>query len=108
MRGAVSGLGVVNLLMGFDELASVLWARRTLQTDDGDDQAVMICLVTDRRRLSSGHDAADRLVDLVAAAARAGVDLIQVRERDLEARDLTALVRAVRRRRPRTRARRCS
>ena len=28
----------------------------------------------------------DRLVDLVAAAARAGIDLIQIRERDLDAR----------------------
>jgi hypothetical protein len=32
MRGAVSGLGIVNLLMGFDELASVLWARRLMRT----------------------------------------------------------------------------
>jgi hypothetical protein len=32
VRGAVSGLGIVNLLMGFEELASVLWARRTMQT----------------------------------------------------------------------------
>ena len=32
VRGGVSCLGIVNLLMGFDELASVLWARRTLQT----------------------------------------------------------------------------
>jgi thiamine-phosphate diphosphorylase len=52
----------------------------------------MICLVTDRRRLSTGEDAGDRLVDLVAAAARAGIDLIQVRERDLDARRLIALV----------------
>ena len=52
----------------------------------------MICLVTDRRRLSAGHDAVDRLVELVAAGARSGVDLIQVRERDLESRDLVALV----------------
>ena len=52
----------------------------------------MICLVTDRRRLSTGEDAADRLVDLVAAAARAGIDLIQIRERDLDARRLVALV----------------
>ena len=52
----------------------------------------MICLVTDRRRLSSGTDAVDRLVELVEAAVRAGVDLIQVRERDLDARALAALV----------------
>jgi thiamine-phosphate pyrophosphorylase len=52
----------------------------------------MICLVTDRRRLSTADDNLDRLVDLVAAAARAGIDLIQIRERDLDARRLTALV----------------
>ena len=84
VRGAVSGLGIVNLLLGFEELASVLWARRT-HADHGDPQAVMICLVTDRRRLSAaGDDAADRLVELVAAAAGAGIDLIQIREPDLE------------------------
>jgi hypothetical protein len=32
LRGGVSGLGVVNLLMGFNELASVLIARRRLET----------------------------------------------------------------------------
>lgn len=32
LRGAVSGLGVVNLLMGFNELASVLLARRRVET----------------------------------------------------------------------------
>jgi hypothetical protein len=32
VRGAVSGLGVVNLLMGFNELASVLLARRRVDT----------------------------------------------------------------------------
>jgi hypothetical protein len=32
VRGAVSGLGVVNLLMGFNELASVLLARRRMET----------------------------------------------------------------------------
>jgi len=52
----------------------------------------MICLVTDRRRLSTGLDAIDRLVELVGAATRAGIDLIQVRERDLEGRELAALV----------------
>jgi hypothetical protein len=31
-RGGVSGLGVVNLLMGFQELASVLLARRRMDT----------------------------------------------------------------------------
>jgi hypothetical protein len=32
LRGAVSGLGVVNLLLGFKELAAVLLARRRLDT----------------------------------------------------------------------------
>jgi hypothetical protein len=31
VRGAVSGLGIVNLLIGFEELAAVLWARRSMQ-----------------------------------------------------------------------------
>ncbi len=30
VRGAVSGLGVVNLLMGFKDLAALLYARRGL------------------------------------------------------------------------------
>src|SRR5439155_11515526 len=53
-----------------------------------------ICLVTDRRRLSPDADdavALDRLVTLVASAAHAGVNLIQIRERDLEARALADL-----------------
>jgi thiamine-phosphate diphosphorylase len=53
----------------------------------------MICLVTDRRRLSTAADDIDCLVDFVAAAVRAGIDLIQMRERDLDARRLAALVR---------------
>jgi thiamine-phosphate pyrophosphorylase len=53
----------------------------------------MICLVTDRRRLSAGPDAIDRVVELAGSAARAGIDLIHIRERDLEAHDLVALVR---------------
>jgi hypothetical protein len=32
VRGAVSGLGIVNLLMGFNELASVLMARRRVES----------------------------------------------------------------------------
>ena len=31
VRGAVSGLGIVNLLMGFQELASLLMARRRVE-----------------------------------------------------------------------------
>jgi hypothetical protein len=39
IRGAVSGLGIVNLLMGFEELASLLWARRTMQAMETINQA---------------------------------------------------------------------
>lgn len=61
----------------------------------------LICLVTDRRRLQveSGSEPSRlaALVDLVGAAAAAGVDLVQIRERDLEARVLHDLtVRCVR------------
>ena len=60
----------------------------------------MICLVTDRRRLVAAATAAAaapgalraRLVAQVRHAVDAGIDLIQVRERDLEARALAALV----------------
>jgi thiamine-phosphate diphosphorylase len=48
----------------------------------------VICLVTDRARFGG----IDGVVAHVAAAARAGVDLVQVRERDLEGRALQDLV----------------
>ena len=53
-------------------------------------------LVTDRRRLSPGateSQAAGAVVGLVEAAAGAGIDLIQIRERDMETRALVSLVR---------------
>lgn len=65
----------------------------------------MICLVSDRRQLSDGADGVDRLVDLVSAAVRAGIDLIQIRERDLHAGALVALVRRCVAAADRTRAR---
>jgi thiamine-phosphate diphosphorylase len=52
----------------------------------------VICLVTDRRRLQGGSET--MLVEQIAAAARAGVHLIQVRERDLDARALTRVAAA--------------
>jgi thiamine-phosphate pyrophosphorylase len=54
------------------------------------------CLVTDRRRLCPGHPpfAVERrsLLEQVRRAVAAGVELIHVRERDLEAACLAALV----------------
>jgi thiamine-phosphate pyrophosphorylase len=50
----------------------------------------VICLITDRTRDADGADAT---VERVRWAARAGVHLVQVRERDLEGGPLTALVR---------------
>jgi thiamine-phosphate pyrophosphorylase len=47
-------------------------------------------MVTDRLRL--GEDCERKLIDRVAAAARAGVNLVQVRERELDARSLARLV----------------
>jgi len=56
---------------------------------------MMLCLVTDRRRLcaAGAFDAARRcLVEQVRRAVQARIDLVQVRERDLEASELLALV----------------
>jgi thiamine-phosphate pyrophosphorylase len=61
--------------------------------------APWICLVTDRRRLVPGHatfaDARDALVRLAGDAVAAGVTLIQIRERDLEAAQLHDLATAI-------------
>ena len=52
----------------------------------------VICLITDRRQLAI--QTGDGVVAQVAAAAKAGVHLVQIRERDLEGRALVHLVRA--------------
>jgi thiamine-phosphate diphosphorylase len=59
---------------------------------------MILCLVTDRRRLGAAmgarpDDWLDLLREQVAAAASAGIELIQVREPDLEAAELTDLIR---------------
>lgn len=51
----------------------------------------MICFVTDRRRAPDPSSA--YLLNRITLAAVAGVDVIQIRERDLSDRDLLALVR---------------
>jgi thiamine-phosphate pyrophosphorylase len=53
----------------------------------------IVCLVTDRHRLPNPSE--DALVRLAAAAARGGVDLIQIRERDLHDRRLLALTQRI-------------
>ena len=55
-------------------------------------QAQTVHCVTDRRRF---HLSSEDLVARAANAVRAGVDVIQVRERDLPDRQLTALVRQI-------------
>jgi len=56
----------------------------------------MICLVTDRRRLVAGGARPDAMFACLVAQVRnavdAGVDIVQVRERDLEGGALAALV----------------
>jgi thiamine-phosphate diphosphorylase len=61
---------------------------------------MLFCLVTDRRRLAAAigagpREAQDALLEQVAAAASAGVDLIQIREPDLEGAELASLVRSI-------------
>src|SRR4029450_4858456 len=55
----------------------------------------VLCLVTDRRRVT-GTDSRDtsckRLIELTREAVDAGIDIIQVRERDLESAALVDLV----------------
>ena len=98
VRGAVSGLGVVNLVAGFADLAPV--CRRAREPA----ASVLDCATapSDRDALP-GHrppasapeprrsTAAPRLAQ-ARCAVDAGVDLIQVRERDLEAARWRALV----------------
>jgi thiamine-phosphate diphosphorylase len=61
-------------------------------------RAPILCLVTDRHRAYPQADSPDALACLVSiarAAADADIDLIQIRERDLEAAVLAALVSSV-------------
>jgi thiamine-phosphate diphosphorylase len=61
---------------------------------------MVICLVTDRRRLGAAIGAGpghllDAVEEQILAAAEADIDFVQVREPDLEARQLTSLVRSI-------------
>jgi len=50
----------------------------------------VVCMITDRRRLGERAEAA--LIQRVAAAARAGIHLVQIRERDMADGELLTLV----------------
>lgn len=50
----------------------------------------IVCMISDRRHSPNGDE--DQLIERTAYAARAGVDLIQIRERDLDDEDLAQLV----------------
>lgn len=53
---------------------------------------MLLYYITDRRQLSASEDEAKRLLlDRIAAAVKAGIDMIQIREKDLTARDLIDL-----------------
>jgi thiamine-phosphate pyrophosphorylase len=61
---------------------------------------MVICLVTDRRRLGAAIGAGPAeligaLETQIVAAAEAGIDFVQIREPDLDARALTSLVRSL-------------
>ena len=93
VRGAISGLGVLNLFAGFAELAPVFRPPRPARP-----RAVILHLVTDRRRLSGAAAAAPDaearrcLLQQIDYAIDAAIDVVQIRERDLEGRELAALV----------------
>jgi thiamine-phosphate pyrophosphorylase len=55
----------------------------------------IFCLVTDGRRTLRDPENRDELVELVRHAAAAGVNLVQVRERNLDDRHLLALTRSI-------------
>lgn len=61
---------------------------------------MVICLVTDRRRLGAAVGARpteylDVLAEQIAAAASAGIEYVQIREADLEAKPLAAFTRSI-------------
>jgi thiamine-phosphate pyrophosphorylase len=60
----------------------------------------ILCYVTDRRNLSAGTPSANSaaLTEKIALLAAAGVDWVQIREKDLPDRELAALVRQALRR----------
>ena len=54
----------------------------------------LIYLITDRQAFPPPHQSVERQLEAIEIAARAGCQLIQIRERDLEARELVSFVRS--------------
>jgi thiamine-phosphate pyrophosphorylase len=66
-----------------------------VQSNDFRSKRPVLCLVTDRRRLlgaASRDTSCERLIELTREAVDAGIDIIQIRERDLESAALVDLV----------------
>ncbi len=63
---------------------------------------MLLCYITDRRRFTgNAEDQKRRLLEKIAECAATGVNYVQLREKDLEARELLALARAAMLRIPR-------
>ena len=96
VRGAVSGLGIVNLCAGFAEMIGSSQCGRVTgrvsRRSRHAGPALILHLITDRRRLSgSGATPTamrDCLLHQIRHAVDAGVDIVQLREHDLDARAL--------------------
>src|ERR1700751_287807 len=73
---------------------SPLPAKANLPTGQSPDRPItrpIICYVTDRKALT-GDKSLPALLDVIRAAAAAGVDWVQIREKDFPARELFTLV----------------
>jgi len=82
----------------FDAGQPPLPARANQPTGGSTDRSIalpialpIVCYVTDRKTLA-GDKSLPALLDVIRAAAAAGVDWVQIREKDLPARELFALV----------------
>ena len=85
-RGAVSGLGVMNIFMALEE-----FRRRTNRCPPHLNlprSPQIVCYVTDRKSLDSAACPHFELAREIRAAVAAGVDWVQIREKDLPAREL--------------------
>ena len=107
-RGAVSGIGLMLVGAGLAEAVSIRTPTPLRAVRSGGRPIVTlprpcICLVTDRSRLPppspdavTDAPALGPLAERLTLAGQAGVDLLQIREPDLSAAELGALVRDVR------------